>query len=158
MEESSAEGVWQEAHEVLGKEVEKKAGQGRTRRPRRRSTSPERAHGKRRVNISSIRAVIDPAVHGRLHSPYNLSHPLLLLHSFCTVTYVFRVMEASTKRLRLRKQRPDLVVRGLRVFWITVVLWGEIGVFYWSLSDCAWPDGSLALVRGSLDRAAVSGS
>lgn len=60
-------------------------------------------------------------------------------------------MEAFHKRLRLRKQRSDLVVQGLRVFWVTVVLWGEIGIFYWSLSDCTWPDKSLAEVRRSPD-------
>ncbi|TFY77984.1 hypothetical protein EWM64_g6029 [Hericium alpestre] len=35
---------------------------------------------------------------------------------------------------------PDVLVNGLRLFWATLVIWGEIGLFFFSLSDCRWPD------------------
>ncbi|KAL1696336.1 hypothetical protein GGG16DRAFT_43723, partial [Schizophyllum commune] len=38
--------------------------------------------------------------------------------------------------------RP-LVLNALRLLWIVIVVWGEIGVYYWSLSSCRWPDKSL---------------
>ncbi|KAL1748748.1 hypothetical protein HDZ31DRAFT_28870, partial [Schizophyllum fasciatum] len=38
--------------------------------------------------------------------------------------------------------RP-LVLNALRVLWIVVVVWGEVGVYYSSLSSCRWPDAHL---------------
>ena len=38
--------------------------------------------------------------------------------------------------------RP-LVLNALRLLWIVIVVWGEIGVYYWSLSSCRWPDKNL---------------
>ncbi|KAF8590903.1 Metallo-dependent phosphatase [Ramaria rubella] len=31
----------------------------------------------------------------------------------------------------------------LRLFWVVLVLWCELGVFFWSLSSCRWPDAVL---------------
>ncbi|KAG6334947.1 hypothetical protein ID866_4145 [Astraeus odoratus] len=32
------------------------------------------------------------------------------------------------------------VINSLRVSWVMVVLWHELGVFHWALRDCRWPD------------------
>ncbi|EGO25593.1 hypothetical protein SERLADRAFT_437324 [Serpula lacrymans var. lacrymans S7.9] len=32
------------------------------------------------------------------------------------------------------------LVNGLRLAWIAVVLWGEVGVFFYNLRSCDWPD------------------
>ncbi|KIY67150.1 hypothetical protein CYLTODRAFT_444201 [Cylindrobasidium torrendii FP15055 ss-10] len=43
---------------------------------------------------------------------------------------------------RPRLARP-LVVNGLRIFWAFIVLWGELGLYFWSISACQWPDARL---------------
>ncbi|KAF8070585.1 hypothetical protein FPV67DRAFT_1487920 [Lyophyllum atratum] len=32
-----------------------------------------------------------------------------------------------------------LTVNFFRLCWVVLVIWGELGVFYWSLSSCKWP-------------------
>lgn len=32
-----------------------------------------------------------------------------------------------------------LCINTLRLFWTLVVIWGELGAFYWSLRNCRWP-------------------
>ncbi|KAG8985750.1 hypothetical protein FRB90_004473, partial [Tulasnella sp. 427] len=44
-----------------------------------------------------------------------------------------------------RRRHSGLYSRGttiniLRFFWISLLIWCEIGSFFWSLSDCRWPD------------------
>lgn len=44
---------------------------------------------------------------------------------------------------RLRKSRllsKPTILLALRFFWLVVVIWCEFGVFFYSLSDCRWPD------------------
>lgn len=31
------------------------------------------------------------------------------------------------------------VVNGLRVFWVILVLWCELGIFPYQVSQCSWP-------------------
>ncbi|ETW80437.1 hypothetical protein HETIRDRAFT_46276, partial [Heterobasidion irregulare TC 32-1] len=47
----------------------------------------------------------------------------------------------NTKRYTFaRALGSDILVNGLRLFWVTLVIWGEFGVFFYSLSSCRWPD------------------
>ncbi|KAI6046003.1 Metallo-dependent phosphatase-like protein [Pisolithus marmoratus] len=46
----------------------------------------------------------------------------------------------STSRL---PSRPH-VVNGLRILWVLVVLWHELGTFDWTLRSCLWPDSQQA--------------
>lgn len=48
----------------------------------------------------------------------------------------------SRAAARLRLARP-LVVNGLRLCWAVVVVWGELGVYFWAVSSCRWPDAQL---------------
>jgi hypothetical protein len=34
----------------------------------------------------------------------------------------------------------NIVVNGLRFFWVVIIIWGELGTFFWNLSSCRWPD------------------
>lgn len=34
---------------------------------------------------------------------------------------------------------PDPLVAALRWGWVALIVWGEIGVFFWALSGCRWP-------------------
>ncbi|KAG6842150.1 hypothetical protein C0991_001643 [Blastosporella zonata] len=36
-----------------------------------------------------------------------------------------------------------VVVNGLRIFWVIITLWYELGVFFHSVSSCDWPDAAL---------------
>ncbi|KAJ7188118.1 hypothetical protein C8R46DRAFT_1053710 [Mycena filopes] len=33
-----------------------------------------------------------------------------------------------------------VVINGVRLSWIVVLVWGEIGIYFWSLSSCKWPE------------------
>ncbi|KAJ7647177.1 hypothetical protein FB45DRAFT_191286 [Roridomyces roridus] len=35
--------------------------------------------------------------------------------------------------------RP-VVINGLRFVWVVALVWGELGVYFWSLSSCKWPE------------------
>ncbi|KAH7913478.1 Metallo-dependent phosphatase [Hygrophoropsis aurantiaca] len=37
----------------------------------------------------------------------------------------------------------NVIILALRFFWMIVVIWCEFGVFFYSLSDCRWPDKAL---------------
>lgn len=41
---------------------------------------------------------------------------------------------------RLRLLSKPTILLALRFFWVIVVIWCEFGVFFYSLSDCRWPD------------------
>ncbi|KAH7920783.1 Metallo-dependent phosphatase [Leucogyrophana mollusca] len=61
---------------------------------------------------------------------------------------------SSLHERRSRKSRllsRDVIIMGLRFFWTIVVIWCEFGVFFYSLSDCRWPDKALKL-PGSKDK------
>ena len=34
---------------------------------------------------------------------------------------------------------PDPFVAALRLAWVALVVWGEIGVFFYALAGCRWP-------------------
>lgn len=56
-----------------------------------------------------------------------------------------------------RHRQTGLYSRGttinlLRFFWLFVVVWCEVGAFFWSLSDCRWPDKAFKKVRFSAIR------
>ncbi|KAG2363917.1 hypothetical protein BDR07DRAFT_1355763 [Suillus spraguei] len=47
---------------------------------------------------------------------------------------------------RIRNSRlfsRNTIVNLLRFFWVVLVIWCEFGVFFYSLSDCKWPDREL---------------
>ncbi|KAJ7076352.1 hypothetical protein B0H15DRAFT_925189 [Mycena belliarum] len=33
-----------------------------------------------------------------------------------------------------------VVINGIRLAWIVVLVWGELGIYFWSLSSCKWPE------------------
>ncbi|KAF7361763.1 Metallophos domain-containing protein [Mycena venus] len=33
-----------------------------------------------------------------------------------------------------------VVINGIRLGWIVVLVWGELGIYFWSLSSCKWPE------------------
>ena len=54
----------------------------------------------------------------------------------------------NTKRYTFaRALGSNILVNGLRLFWVTLVIWGEFGVFFYSLSSCRWPDKLFHRVR-----------
>ncbi|CAE6419461.1 unnamed protein product, partial [Rhizoctonia solani] len=52
----------------------------------------------------------------------------------------------TNKRQSAVYSKP-LVINALRFFWICLVVWLEVGVFYWSLRSCHWPDSSIRTAR-----------
>lgn len=40
--------------------------------------------------------------------------------------------------------RQRLVVNSLRALWTGLVLWYELGIFYYSVDSCPWPDANLS--------------
>ncbi|PPQ93724.1 hypothetical protein CVT25_013063 [Psilocybe cyanescens] len=40
-----------------------------------------------------------------------------------------------------------LVTNALRLLWVVLVIWGDLGAFFWSLSDCSWPEVETGNVR-----------
>ncbi|CAE6461304.1 unnamed protein product [Rhizoctonia solani] len=48
-----------------------------------------------------------------------------------------------TNKRRARVYSQPLVINSLRFFWICLIFWLEIGVFYWSLRSCHWPDSTI---------------
>ncbi|KAH0827465.1 Metallo-dependent phosphatase [Lanmaoa asiatica] len=50
---------------------------------------------------------------------------------------------SSLYERRFHKSRllsKSTIILALRFFWVIVVIWCEFGVFFYSLSDCRWPD------------------
>jgi hypothetical protein len=50
---------------------------------------------------------------------------------------------SSLYERRLHKPRllsKPTIFLALRFIWVIVVIWCEFGVFFYSLSDCRWPD------------------
>jgi hypothetical protein len=41
----------------------------------------------------------------------------------------------------------NVFVNGLRFVWVIVVIWCEVGTFYWAISRCKWPDKAISSVR-----------
>ncbi|KAJ7045664.1 hypothetical protein C8F04DRAFT_1065636 [Mycena alexandri] len=33
-----------------------------------------------------------------------------------------------------------VVINGIRLGWVVVLVWGELGIYFWSLSSCKWPE------------------
>jgi hypothetical protein len=52
-------------------------------------------------------------------------------------------LRAPTRHLRSR----NILINGLRFLWIIVIIWCEVGTFFWAISRCRWPDKSLSMVR-----------
>lgn len=70
-----------------------------------------------------------PAFHFRLVNPQSKSK------SYCLS---FHQMRARQIRAHLRQHSS--VITGLRLLWIALIFWFEIGVFAFSVSRCRWPD------------------
>lgn len=54
------------------------------------------------------------------------------------------IHERRTRDSRLLSRYS--IITFLRFFWVVVVIWCEFGVFFYSLSDCKWPDKELKQV------------
>jgi ethanolamine phosphate phosphodiesterase len=39
-----------------------------------------------------------------------------------------------------RRWAHGTFINALRLLWIILILWGEMGVYFWSLRSCSWPD------------------
>ncbi|CAE6478019.1 unnamed protein product [Rhizoctonia solani] len=52
-----------------------------------------------------------------------------------------------TNKKRPRAYSKPLVINALRFVWICLVIWLEVGVFYWDLRSCHWPDSSIKTGR-----------
>lgn len=44
------------------------------------------------------------------------------------------------RRMNLVLRDRSYVINGLRIAWVALVLWFELGVFKWSIHGCSWPD------------------
>ncbi|KAG1735141.1 Metallo-dependent phosphatase [Suillus paluster] len=51
------------------------------------------------------------------------------------------IYERRTRKSRLLSR--NTIINLLRFFWVVIVIWCEFGVFFYSLSDCKWPDKEL---------------
>lgn len=51
------------------------------------------------------------------------------------------IHERRARNLRLLSRNTTINL--LRFFWVVLVIWCEFGVFFYSLSDCKWPDKEL---------------
>lgn len=49
-----------------------------------------------------------------------------------------RLRHRNTRLLRLFV--PDNLLGALRLGWVVLVIWGEIGVFLYTLFVCRWPE------------------
>ncbi|KAF9222701.1 hypothetical protein BS17DRAFT_177773 [Gyrodon lividus] len=49
--------------------------------------------------------------------------------------------ERRSKKSRILSRKT--ITTGLRFLWVIVVIWCEFGVFFYSLSDCRWPEKAL---------------
>ncbi|KAJ7178332.1 hypothetical protein C8R43DRAFT_871393 [Mycena crocata] len=47
----------------------------------------------------------------------------------------------ATNRISRTVSRT-VVINGIRLSWIVVLVWGELGIYFWSLSSCKWPENS----------------
>ncbi|EPQ57338.1 hypothetical protein GLOTRDRAFT_74064 [Gloeophyllum trabeum ATCC 11539] len=41
---------------------------------------------------------------------------------------------------------PHVLLNGLRIFWFSLILWAEIGIYFYRVGTCSWPDKSLRSV------------
>lgn len=48
--------------------------------------------------------------------------------------------------LKSRACSRNFLVNGLRFFWVIAVIWCEVGIVFYSLSGCKWPDKQLMQV------------
>ncbi|KAF8967862.1 hypothetical protein BDZ97DRAFT_1801621 [Flammula alnicola] len=51
----------------------------------------------------------------------------------------FRPKSLATVPTRSHLYSPAVIVNALRLSWVVVVISGELGAFFWSLSGCHWP-------------------
>ncbi|KAJ6625485.1 hypothetical protein B0H10DRAFT_2161751 [Mycena sp. CBHHK59/15] len=51
-----------------------------------------------------------------------------------------RKFRASNRSSRNVLYSPRVVINGTRLLWIVVLVWGELGIYFWSLSSCRWPE------------------
>lgn len=80
--------------------------------------------------------------------------PVSLLYCSCTHTnntpnppLLMVLLERCALRLKTDGRRlirrilfaPDPFVAALRWAWVALIIWGEIGVFFYALSGCRWP-------------------
>jgi hypothetical protein len=52
----------------------------------------------------------------------------------------------STSAARRHFYSPAFITNALRLLWVVIVIGGELGVFFWSLSGCRWPSIDLGQV------------
>ncbi|KAJ2514262.1 hypothetical protein H4217_005856 [Coemansia sp. RSA 1939] len=49
-------------------------------------------------------------------------------------------LQAKLQQSLAHSKRPRTVVRGLRAVWVAAVVYGEVGVYYWRIGRCRWPE------------------
>ncbi|KAJ7780516.1 hypothetical protein DFH07DRAFT_1055565 [Mycena maculata] len=51
-----------------------------------------------------------------------------------------RKFKATNRFTRTVLLSRPVVINGFRIAWIVVLVWGELGIYFWSLSSCKWPE------------------
>ncbi|KAJ6594046.1 hypothetical protein B0H19DRAFT_921540 [Mycena capillaripes] len=51
-----------------------------------------------------------------------------------------RKFKAKSRFSRTVLLSRTVVINGIRLGWIVVLVWGELGIYFWSLSSCKWPE------------------
>ena len=51
------------------------------------------------------------------------------------------------RTVKSRACSRNLLINGLRFFWVIAVIWCEVGIVFYSLSGCKWPDKQILQVR-----------
>ncbi|KAJ7703050.1 hypothetical protein B0H17DRAFT_922428 [Mycena rosella] len=51
-----------------------------------------------------------------------------------------RKFKATNRFSRTVLSSRTVVINGIRLAWIVVLVWGELGIYFWSLSSCKWPE------------------
>lgn len=88
--------------------------------------------------------------------PASLSHFLSKVQSYdatrprslCRIRAyaAFELMKPKSKSslasVRTHFYSHAVRINALRVFWTTIIIWGELGAFYWSVRHCKWPSSS----------------
>ncbi|KAJ6587063.1 hypothetical protein DFH09DRAFT_910520 [Mycena vulgaris] len=51
-----------------------------------------------------------------------------------------RKFKATNRFSRTVLSSRTAVINAIRLTWIVVLVWGELGIYFWSLSSCKWPE------------------
>lgn len=93
---------------------------------------------------------VDPGVFHTCYTTTPLRQRIATLAGDINTLVAFYV--ATMSFLRERRRQSGLYTRAttvniLRFLWVCLFIWCEVGAFFWSLSDCRWPDKAFKKVR-----------